>query len=74
MKQETVNKLNGVGVILRFVTPFLVGVLVLMIGWLKGDIQYVKKLLENHLYHETAEIKERISRIETCVEMMTDNR
>jgi hypothetical protein len=71
MKADTVSKLNGVGVLLRFILPLMVGILLLMAGELRGNITQmrdeVKELriaLSNHLQHDVARICNRLERIE----------
>ena len=74
MKETTVHKLNGVGVIFRFLTPLMVGLLMAMISQdmagrreLKQDIASIRLSIDNHVAtfgKEQTAIRERVSRIE----------
>ena len=40
---------------MRFITPFLVGIVLLILGWIRGDIAKLEMCFTNHL-HEHREI------------------
>ncbi len=71
MKQETVIKVNGIGAILRFVTPVMVGILMAMVAQdmnmrkaMELKVDNINISLNNHLQHDVADIKSSLMRIE----------
>ena len=74
MKEETVAKLNGLGIVLRFLTPLMVGIVMMMLQQdrdmrkeMQVDIASIKTSLDNHVTALTKEqtlIRERLGRIE----------
>jgi len=62
-----VDKMNGWGVIFRFITPLMVFIIAGMMTYILNDIREMKISLNNHLQHDVADIRERIARIETIL-------
>ena len=62
------EKVNGFGILFRFITPFMVAISVVMMTYISTDIRNMKLSLDNHLQHDVSEIKERLARIETILE------
>ncbi len=65
------NKVNGYGVILRFITPALITILLYMASMIKTDITELKIYFTNHLSnHRTIELmlEQRLTRLETMME------
>lgn len=75
------NKLNGIGVALRFITPLMVGLLLALVSQdmsgrqeLRRDIAGIRSSLDNHvseLRKEQGVLRERLARIETNLESLS---
>ena len=65
VKPETESRLNGVGMVFRFVTPCMIGVLLAMTSYLLGDIRDMRSDLTNHLVNDMQTITNRLTAIET---------
>ena len=77
MHPDKINRLNGMGVVLRFVHPALFaiisGLILFILTGLKDDMKEVKASLSNHLnHHQTIEINlaDRLGRIETQLDKL----
>jgi len=64
-------RINGVGIWMRFVTPLLIGILLMMGNMILGRlaslevaISQLNGALSNHLQHDVSELRERLARIE----------
>ena len=74
MKEATGAKLNGLGIVLRFLTPLMVGIVLMLLQQdkesrkvMQTDISSIRLSLDNHVVALTREqtlIRERLSRIE----------
>jgi len=71
---SNVDKVNGVGYWFRFITPLMVGVLIMLAGMaiskmdsLCASLDGVKVLINNHIQHDVTEMKLSIARIETTL-------
>ena len=65
-----VEKINGYGAILRFITPVLVTVALFILGMIRQDLGELKIHFANHLSeHKNIEIllERRLSRMETLL-------
>ena len=51
MLQQTVDKINGYGSLLRLVTPVLVTICIFLLGWMLTDIRGLNNHFTNHLMH-----------------------
>lgn len=51
MLQQTVDKINGYGSLLRLVTPVLVTLSIFMLGWVLTDVRGLNNHFTNHLMH-----------------------
>ena len=77
MKEKTVATLNGFGIVLRFLTPLMVGIVMMMLQQdrdmrkeMQVDIASIKTSLANHVMALTKEqtlIRERLGRIEGAI-------
>ena len=77
MKEKTVATLNGFGIVLRFLTPLMVGIVMMMLlqdrdmrKEMQVDIASIKTSLDNHVMALTKEqtlIRERLGRIEGAI-------
>ena len=73
MNANTLNRINGYGSILRFITPILITIAIFILGMVREDLGEVKQHFRNHLSeHKIIEITldKRLSRIETILESM----
>ncbi len=73
MHARTKDRINGFGIVLRFITPVMVGLVMTMIVWLHDDIKAVKLAVTNHLVHDVSDMKERLARVETAVDGFNSN-
>ncbi len=64
MKPELVNKINGFGMVLRFITPCMVGVVIVLMTHFLGEMSKMRTSLDNHLQTDVRVIGERLARIE----------
>ena len=77
MHPDTVNKLNGFGVVFRFVTPFfqfvlgiLSAIILLWVSGLRTDMGELKSNFTNHLSdHKSIELilERRLTQLETLI-------
>lgn len=68
MTPDTVGRWNGAGVIMRLITPLMVGICIAMLGFLLNSITGMRTSLDNHLQHDVSDIKERLASIEAKME------
>ena len=67
MNEKAIATINGYGQMLRFITPVLITVAILLLNWLRTDISELKVHFTNHLsHHNSLEIgyEGRISKVE----------
>lgn len=67
------SKLNGYGVILRFITPVLISIVIFMVGWLRTDILELKVHFTNHLSNYNIHclaLENRLSTLETTIKRL----
>lgn len=65
-----IDKINGYGVILRFITPILISIIIFILSGIKCDIQELKAHFGNHLSEHKGfdkEIFERITSLEAKI-------
>lgn len=70
MKTNTTDKINGIGVLLRFITPILVTLILYILTLIRQDLDKLKQHFENHLSeHKKTEVilERRLTRIETLL-------
>lgn len=65
MHAKLKDTINGFGILFRFITPVMVGLVMTMVAWLHADVKAVKLAITNHLVHDVSDIKERLARVET---------
>ena len=70
MNDVTKNKINGIGIFLRFLTPLMVGFLLMLATDIRQSIKDVQEKLDNHIEHEVREIFERMSSMEATQKMI----
>jgi len=70
MNSQTKDNLNGIGVVLRFITPILITLILYIISGIKEDIKDLKIDMKNHLYHHQeleVNLEKRLSTIEAIL-------
>jgi hypothetical protein len=70
MTPQAKDNLNGIGVILRFITPILITLILYIISGIKEDIKDLKVDMKNHLcHHQELEVnlEKRLSTIEAIL-------
>jgi len=70
MNSQTKDNLNGIGVVLRFITPILITLILYIISGIKEDIKDLKVDMKNHLYHHQeleVNLEKRLSTIEAIL-------
>jgi hypothetical protein len=76
MNSKTKDNLNGVGVILSFITPLLVGLILFILNSMNADIKDLKTDMKNHLnYHKQLELRleNRLTNLETLIKDLRRN-
>ena len=68
MKPETVDRVNGFGVVMRLITPLMGGICIAMLTFLLSMMSDMRSSLDNHLQHDVSDIKERLATIEAILE------
>ena len=68
MKEEMAQRINGVGILFRFVTPIMVGILLAITSGFLSEMRWLRNALDNHLQTDVADIRERLARIEAQLE------
>lgn len=51
MNKGVIERINGYGILLRFITPVISGIILAMVGWIHNDITSLKIHFVNHLMH-----------------------
>ena len=70
MHQALKDKINGYGLVLRFVTPALLGLSLFVLNYITADLRLIHKKLDNHIEHEMRDICERITSLETKIDIL----
>ena len=74
MRKEIVDKINGYGVLLRFITPLLLGIILALHTYMLNDVQDIKRNITNHINHDFISVMERLATIETQLDMLMKNK
>lgn len=64
MKKKLTEKINGFGIVMRFVTPLLVAINIAMVTYILDDLKDVKTKLDDHLQHAMVIVSERLTALE----------
>jgi len=61
MNPDTVGRLNSAGVLLRFITPIMSLLILVLLNHFIGRIDYLSERLDNHIEHDVAQMKSDIA-------------